>query len=118
MGARYKKSDLASAGVWGHFHRIFSNFGKSKELRRNIKNPGELVMFIFHFPKTQNVLMFMIFGPSGNVHDPQNCCLLWARQITFVINTTKYNIIEQTLFGEISATLESFFSKRRARGNP
>ena len=25
-----------------------------------------------HFPETQHVLIFMIFGFSGNVHDPHN----------------------------------------------
>ena len=33
---------------------------------------GALVTFNFHFPQTQKVFVFMIFGPSTNVLGPQN----------------------------------------------
>ena len=46
--------------------------GEGQKLRSNIKIHKELVSFDFHFPKIYNVLVFMIVGTSGNVHDPRN----------------------------------------------
>ena len=30
-----------------------------------------LIISIFHFPQIQQILIFMVFGPSGRVHDSQ-----------------------------------------------
>ena len=32
----------------------------------------ELVIFNFHFPKIRKVIIFMLLGPGGHVHEPQN----------------------------------------------
>ena len=29
-----------------------------------------IILLNFHFPKNRKILSFMLFGPSGNVHDP------------------------------------------------
>ena len=42
-----------------------------------------VVTFGFHFGKIRTVIIFMIFGPRGNVHDPQN-------QLFLALDTLNY----------------------------
>ena len=67
-----KIPDLVSAGVWGPIFTLNLKFWIAQELRRNIEHPRELVIFSIHFPKIPKICLFLIFGPSWNVHDPQN----------------------------------------------
>ena len=64
---------------------------------------GELVTCNFHFLKTRKVFMFMLFGPSGNVHDPQNQLFLTVDPPNslqeYKENT---NSFKQVFVGEIS----------------
>ena len=44
---------------------------KAQKLRRIILLHGELLTFNLYFLKIHKVFISMMFGPSGNVHDPQ-----------------------------------------------
>ena len=88
--------------------RVHLENGEGKKLPRNIKIYGGLVVFNFPFPKIPNVFMFVIFGPSGHVHDLQKPLFLnlvppnYSKQ--FKKNPTLFS--KQIVFGNLNLRLD------------
>ena len=59
-------------GVGKSMFTSILNNGKGQKLCRIILLHIGLVTSNFHLPQIPNVLIFMIFGTDGNVHDPRN----------------------------------------------
>ena len=61
-------------GVWGSGAIFIVNLMKrvSQQLHGIILLHGEPLTFRLHSPKTRTVIIFILFGPSGNVHDRPN----------------------------------------------
>ena len=57
-------------GSVGPFPPYISNFGQAKSSLRIFRFMGD--RFSIFLSKFQKVFMFVIFGTSGDVHDPQN----------------------------------------------
>ena len=65
-----------------------------------------LATFDFHFQKIKNVCIFMIFEPSGNVHDSRNhYSRLWANQITRKNSRRNTKSFKEILCWEMSGTV-------------
>ena len=63
----------------------------ARKLRRIIVLHIALVIFNFHIPKIQKVIICMIFGTSGQVHDPQSQLFLTLKTPN---SFTKYKKIQ------------------------
>ena len=63
--------ESAGLGIWGPCFVVNVEKRVAQKLRRIILLHSRLVSFRSHFPKVRKVIIFMIFGPSGNVHDSQ-----------------------------------------------
>ena len=70
--------DLASGGVWRAIFIVNLITRLAEKLHRIILLDLGLVTFRIHFGKTQQVINFMFFGPSGHDHDsPNQLFLIW-----------------------------------------
>ena len=72
LGLYRKKSLWGLPGSGGTFLKL--NFDKrvAQKLRRIILLHIGLVILNVHFPKVRKVIIFMMFGPNGHVHDSHN----------------------------------------------
>ena len=79
-----KIRDLGSGEVWGTNFTL--NFHKrvAQKLCIIVLLRLGLVTFGFHFGEIRKVFIFMIFGPSGHVHLPQN-------QLFLILDTPNYS---------------------------
>ena len=84
----------------------------AQKLCRIIMFHGELVTFNFHFTETQKVPTFMIFGPSGHLHDSQNQ-LFWTLGPPMLSRNTNTFICREILFREISEYRASKIMEKR-----
>ena len=65
-------SNLGSDGVRLPIFAVIFKGRVAQKLSGNSKIHGQFVILYFHFPQIQKLLIFMIFGPSGNAHGPQH----------------------------------------------
>ena len=65
-------ADLANKWFCRSIFTLTLKSWKDQKLRRIILFHIGLVTFNYHFPKIENVFIFMIVGPSGHVHYRQN----------------------------------------------
>ena len=79
-------------GLGLHFYLKFQIW-KGQELRRIVPLFGELVTVNFHFPKIPKVIIFLIFGFSGNDCDPQKPLVLVLESPNYLKQFKKIQII-------------------------
>ena len=90
--------DLGSGGVREVIFAVnyFKEQNVAQKLRRIILLHFELVTFDFHFPKTQEVFIFMVYGPSGSMAPKTKYVRLWTQTVSKQTSIPKH--FENILF--------------------
>ena len=100
----------------GSASHFYPNLKKrvAQKLRRIILLHIGLVCVRLHFPKIINICMCMIFGPSGNVHGPNQFFYIGPTKLPNIMQEKAKSFSKQHYFLAVSESQKSKMKKTRA----